>query len=447
MRGVIEGFYGHPWTHQQRLRLIPFLAERGMNTFVYTPKDDPLVRRDWRVAYDGAALARLRELIDACQSHAMRLSWCISPGLDMHYAHAADRLALVAKIRSVLDLGVRDIGLLFDDIPRALQHSDDRATYPSLAEAHATVANDTLRELGAGVRMTVCPTTYWGTGAEPYILALGASLDPRVGLYWTGRAICSPTIDLADAAAFARAANRPATYWDNYPVNDVAMSYELHIGPYQGRDPLLWRMSQGIVANGMELFEASLIPFATFADYLHDPERYDPEASWRQAIADVVGGDDSDVAAFTLFADNVRSSCLATDDAPTVAAALARCLFRAEQGDGAAAAVDLGTLADRLVAAAAHLLRGPFHNRALVAEARPWLAAFETGAHAVRAIADLVAAGRLAEDARVVLAPFQVALRRARVRVFGDVLEMTLSDLTGMLFRPGEVPQSEGGGS
>ncbi len=45
IRGVIEGFYGRPWTHQQRLSLIDFLADRGMNTFVYSPKDDPLVRR------------------------------------------------------------------------------------------------------------------------------------------------------------------------------------------------------------------------------------------------------------------------------------------------------------------------------------------------------------------------------------------------------------------
>ena len=67
------------------------------------------------------------------------------------------------------------------------------------------------------------------------------------------------------------------------------MGYELHIGPYRGRDPHLWRASTGIVANGMELFEASRIPFATIADYLRDPEGYDPEASWQRAIRDVVG--------------------------------------------------------------------------------------------------------------------------------------------------------------
>ena len=61
IRGVIEGFYGNPWTHEQRLDHIRFIGRHGMNTFVYGPKDDPLVRRRWREPYDEAALARLGE--------------------------------------------------------------------------------------------------------------------------------------------------------------------------------------------------------------------------------------------------------------------------------------------------------------------------------------------------------------------------------------------------
>lgn len=30
IRGVIEGFYGRPWSHQQRLDLIDFIGQRGM---------------------------------------------------------------------------------------------------------------------------------------------------------------------------------------------------------------------------------------------------------------------------------------------------------------------------------------------------------------------------------------------------------------------------------
>ena len=78
-------------------------------------------------------------------------------------------------------------------------------------------------------------------------------------------------------------------------------------------------------------------------------------------------------------------------------------------------------------------------------EARPWLVAFELGAQAMGAIADLAARGTLESDGPAILRPFLVRLRRARVRVFGDALEMTLSGLTGTMFRPGEVPEIEGG--
>ena len=92
-----------------------------------------------------------------------------------------------------------------------------------------------------------------------------------------------------------------------------------------------------------------------------------------------------------LFADNVRSSCLSPDDAPLVTRALESFAFRLDQGDARGAAVDLATLADRLIDAADHLLRGPVENAALIAECRPWIEAFEIGALAMRRIAELAA--------------------------------------------------------
>jgi hypothetical protein len=155
-------------------------------------------------------------------------------------------------------------------------------------------------------------------------------------------------------------------------------------------------------------------------------------------MRDVVG--DADLDAFATFADNVRSSCLAVEDAPIVLGVLERAMFRLEQDGETAAAPELSTLADRLVASAEHLLRGPVVNVALRDEIRPWLEGFELGAQAIRRMADLAADERLGRDGPEELRPFLIKLRRARVRVFGDALEMTLSVLTGTMFRPGEVP-------
>ena len=39
-RGVVEGFYGTPWSHEVRLSLIDFYGKFKMNSYLYGPKDD-----------------------------------------------------------------------------------------------------------------------------------------------------------------------------------------------------------------------------------------------------------------------------------------------------------------------------------------------------------------------------------------------------------------------
>ena len=44
-RGVVEGFYGTPWSHQARLSQLKFYGKNKMNTYIYGPKDDPAISR------------------------------------------------------------------------------------------------------------------------------------------------------------------------------------------------------------------------------------------------------------------------------------------------------------------------------------------------------------------------------------------------------------------
>ena len=90
IRGVVEGFYGTPWTHEDRLDMIRFIGERGMNRFVYSPKDDPFLRRDWALPHDPAALADLAELATAAAPVGVELVYCLSPGLSIRYSDPDD---------------------------------------------------------------------------------------------------------------------------------------------------------------------------------------------------------------------------------------------------------------------------------------------------------------------------------------------------------------------
>lgn len=448
-RGVIEGFYGTPWTREQRLEFVDFIGARGMSHFVYGPKEDPHLRREWRLPFAAEERAHLGELRAACDRWGMRLMVCVSPGLTISYADPADVQALTAKFDDAVAAGAHDIGLLLDDIPGRLQHPADIARFTSLAEAHAHLVREVLAGSAAGlgdtVGVAVCPTVYCGYGTEDYLVDLAAAIPAYVDLFWTGRAICSATLDLADAGVFADATGRPPLYWDNYPVNDVAMIWEAHLGPYRGRDPRLASASRGVIANPMDRYESSKIPLATIADFLRDPEGYEPEESWRRAIRDVVTGrtprepldarEAQAVAAFTAYADNVRYSCLEPSDAPTLSRLLEDVAFASAVGDAeqvAGAGRAVAAYGARLADAVAHIQSPAFPNPALAAEQAPWLAKSALGAQALLALGDAVAASA-ADPAPAVLiagavAPHLNRLREDRYRVFGDVLDMTLAD-------------------
>ncbi len=422
VRGVIEGFYGRPWTTEQRLDMVRFLGQHRMNTFVYSPKDDLLTRRLWREPYGQADLAALHDLVRAGAESGVAIAYGISPGLSVRHGDPADTDALLAKLDQVRGLGVRSLYLLLDDIPGELVHDLDRAAYPDLVSAQVDLVGRVRAALDAvdpRLHLAVCGTLYHGRGDEPYLARLAAGLDPRIDLMWTGRAICSPELDLADAATFARTTARPVLYWDNYPVNDVAMTAELHLGAYRGRDPHLYRFARGIIANPMERPEASKVALATVADYLWNPEAYDPDASWRAAIEEVAGPADAD--ALWLFADNVRSSCLEESDALRLAAALERLEREQDHGDPAVARSELRALAVSMVAAADRLLGPGEHNTALVEEITPWLHRFRQGA------AELV--GVL--DGHGSLDPGWGAIRPPQV--FGDVFDIAVRAVSGWI--------------
>ena len=204
IRGVIEGFYGKPWSDEQRLDIIEFLAAHRFNTFLYSPKDDPFLRDRWREPHTADALRTLRSMIDRCHDNDVTAMVGVSPGLSMQYSSADDRARLIAKVLGLVDAGVDHLALLFDDIPSRLQHPADIDTHRSLAEAHAEVSNEVADVLSArSIPLVVCPTTYHGEGDE-YLVTLGSLLDGQVDLFWSGRAICAPAITAAEAVTFSR---------------------------------------------------------------------------------------------------------------------------------------------------------------------------------------------------------------------------------------------------
>ena len=286
IRGVIEGFYGPPWTHAARLRMIDFMAGAGFNAYCYAPKDDPFHRERWREPYPADAFKKLAQLISRCNARGVDFCWAVSPGLSVAYTNAKLFKTLADKMLSVADKGVKTFALLLDDIPPELAHAADRKRYASLGHAHADYANrlhERLLKSMPGCTLFFCPTDYIGTQSTPYLEAVGPGMDPRIHIFWTGPHVVSRSITAADARAMGEILRRKPLLWDNYPVNDYNRNV-LNLGPLRNRDPQLGSLLSGCFANPMNEAEASKIPLRTMADYMKDPGGYDPDASWRNAV-------------------------------------------------------------------------------------------------------------------------------------------------------------------
>lgn len=116
LRGVIEGFYGAPWSQSTRLSQLDFYGRTKQNVYVYSPKDDPYLRANWRDDYPPAQLATLKQLVDRAAENHVRFTYALSPGLSVCYSSAADVSALVAKFESLYAIGVRSFAVPLDDI-------------------------------------------------------------------------------------------------------------------------------------------------------------------------------------------------------------------------------------------------------------------------------------------------------------------------------------------
>jgi hypothetical protein len=270
--GIIEGFYGRPWSWDERVDVLTYCADRGMRDYVYAPKDDPLHRERWRELYDREHLAGFERLV---AESGLRVGFAISPGLSIDYHADDDRQALAAKVDQVVDLGIDYICLALDDIP----------VRPGLGEDHAGITTWLREHLGDRAEVLLVPTEYTGTRSTTYLDALASGVPGDVGIAWTGLTVICDEITVEQTQARANSlGDRPPVIWDNYPVNDALMGDRLFMGPLRGREPGLDKVCAGYLANPMVQPMSSKLPLASIAAYLRGE---DPIGVWGREADDL----------------------------------------------------------------------------------------------------------------------------------------------------------------
>ncbi|WP_322724979.1 beta-N-acetylglucosaminidase domain-containing protein [Streptomyces spongiae] len=339
LRGVIEGFYGAPWSHQARLSQLDFYGRTKQNVYVYSPKDDPYLRANWRDEYPADQLAKLKQLVDRAAENHVRFTYALSPGLSVCYSSASDRKALVTKFESLYAIGVRSFAVPLDDISyTAWNCPEDEKEYGTgggaAGKAQAALLNSVVKDfVGAHddvQPLEMVPTEYSDLADSPYKTALREQLDKSVVVEWTGVGVIAPTISAEQARQARQVFGHPILIWDNYPVNDYTTS-RLLLGPYTGREPGVPAEVTGITANPMVQAEASKLALFTSADYAWNPDAYDPRAAFLASVKDLGG---PAAASLRVFAENSYSSLLSTTESPTLTPLIKTFTTAYENGNG-----------------------------------------------------------------------------------------------------------------
>lgn len=280
-RGVVEGFYGTPWSHEVRKSLIDFYGKFKMNTYLYGPKDDPYHScPNWRLPYPENEAKNIKELVEACNRNRVDFVWAIHPGQDIKW-NEEDYGNLVRKFNLMYDLGVRHFAIFFDDI------SGEGTNPLKQTELLNRLTDDFVKEKGDVSPLTVCPTDYsrlWANPTENGSLAIyGRTLYPDIKVFWTGDVVCSDmtkeTMDWVNSRI-----KRPAYYWWNYPVTDYVRNILLQ-GPVYGLETSLTDKDVcGVVSNPMEHGEASKLALYGVADYTWNISEYNAIDNWERGL-------------------------------------------------------------------------------------------------------------------------------------------------------------------
>ncbi|KAK2919306.1 protein O-GlcNAcase [Channa argus] len=269
--GVVEGFYGRPWTMGQRTELFKREQMWGLNTYLYAPKDDYKHRMYWRDLYSAQEAEQLIALISAAKQHNVEFIYAISPGLDITFSNPREVATLKRKLDQVREFGCRSFSLLFDDIETEMCPAD-KQVFSSFAHAQVAITNEVYQHLGKPEIFLFCPTDYCAAFCTPsvsqstYLHTVGENLLLGVDVLWTGPKVVSHKISVESIEEVSSVLKRAPVIWDNIHANDYDPQ-RLFLGPFKDRPIELIPKLRGVLTNPNCEFYPNFVAIHTLATW------------------------------------------------------------------------------------------------------------------------------------------------------------------------------------
>lgn len=238
--GVIEGFYGKAWDWGERRALAPFLADQGMDFYIYAPKSDAHLRRHWTQQWPSDHVERLAALCDTYKRAGLGFGIGLSPMGAAEMTPAALKAELKRATQRINEIGAHMVCVLFDDM---------RGDRPDLAAFQASIVAE-IAEVSNAYKILLCPTYYsydpvltetFGAMPEDYLGELGLMVDRNVEIFWTGEKVRSEKYSATHLHDVAQILGRRPFLWANHLANDGAAT-----APFL---PLMTKLTRADLAN------------------------------------------------------------------------------------------------------------------------------------------------------------------------------------------------------
>lgn len=291
-RGIIEGFYGVPWSWENKKELLKFGSKFKNNLFIYAPKDDPYHRDMWRELYPEKELAQLEELAILGNEKKNRFVYTISPFKVESNPITAENIdesckILIEKFDQLYDAGIRQFGVLADDV--------GKLAHDVVVEVMNRLSNwkKTKKDLKD---FLFCPGSYvltWAWDAQE-LNAYTDGFAEDIHMFFTGRNTCTPvnkkdveefkTKEITEEFGGSGKVRRNPFFWLNWPVNDIDSDYRKL---YMGKGELLETDVDnivGLVTNPMQEANASKVAIFAVSDYAWNISKFDCDKSWEDSF-------------------------------------------------------------------------------------------------------------------------------------------------------------------
>ncbi len=304
-RGIMEGFYGHPYSMESRLNLLEYCKRYKMNYYGYGPKADPYHAGNWRLNYPETVTDAQRNLGQMTSSDMAAIAakakecnvdfvWIIHPSLGSYSINLSWVSEIMTKFEHLYSLGVRHFGVSVDDMSGHPSNQGELAHQVQLAIDEKWNKSGVADADRVGP-VLFTPTVYALNYGASYVLSSLSSIDSKIDIAFTGYD-CFSNVRAESFSTMANYIGRDPVFWWNNPVND---DYDEFL--YLHGLTVRWTIEQqgavsrmkGFLLNPMNQGQASKVCLFSGADYAWNPEAFNEQSSWEASLKSIVKTDEN----------------------------------------------------------------------------------------------------------------------------------------------------------